>query len=176
MNPAMTETAADPTRVYFGKEIFSNPVLIGGAPVPFEQLDGNRGVIALVISDPLVTALNEVVGRFGVYKISAEEYAEKKSRYPFSGSVKKRPDMLTLNQAALAPMFKPRPQGQDTPAAAADKTGGFIPLEVPKPAPVLPAPTAEQAPPAETPPTKSNFKPATAKASQRVKESAPVEY
>jgi hypothetical protein len=32
---------------WYYKELFSNPYLIEGAPAPFEQLEGNRGVLVL---------------------------------------------------------------------------------------------------------------------------------
>jgi len=129
--------------------------------------------------DVLIAALNEFATghRGGVVKISAAEYAEKKSLYPFRGSQAIRPGMLQLNQSAARPIFKQAPAVPPTPnpgvpAAAGDR--GFVPLEhpqpiVPPPQPAPVAPGSVEAPPAELSSAKSTFKPTTARASQKVK-------
>ncbi len=76
---------------YFYKEIVANRVLVNGAPVPFEVLDGNRGVIALADDSPVATELDKLAGRFGVVKVSEQEYQEKKTLHPFRDSVKRSP-------------------------------------------------------------------------------------
>lgn len=70
---------------FYLKELISNPYIIGGAPVPFEHVDDNRGVIALDDSvlgnSTLITGLDEAAaaGRGGIVKISEADYAKKKS-------------------------------------------------------------------------------------------------
>jgi hypothetical protein len=79
---------------FFYKEIVSNKFLVKGAPVPFEVLDGNRGVIRLEENEenaPLIAELNKAAGRFGVVKISEAEYAEKKTEYPLTQSKRSSP-------------------------------------------------------------------------------------
>lgn len=79
---------------FFYKEIVSNSVLIKGAPVPFEVLDGNRGVIALEETEqnaPLIAELNKMAGRFGIVKINEAEYKEKKTLYPLTESRRSSP-------------------------------------------------------------------------------------
>jgi len=71
---------------YFVKASISNPVLVRGAAVPFEPVGSNWGVLALDTSiegnKPVLDALNEFIKRGvgGVGRISAAEYAQKKSQ------------------------------------------------------------------------------------------------
>lgn len=48
--------------VYFEKEIVSSEILVKGAPVPWEVLDGNQGVIALdpATQGDLIAGLTEM--------------------------------------------------------------------------------------------------------------------
>lgn len=72
--------------IFFGKELVSNPVLVNGVQVPFEVLDGNRGVIKLdtVTNKTLVDGLNKLASeqRGGVYQIDEAEYTKKKQQFP----------------------------------------------------------------------------------------------
>jgi hypothetical protein len=68
--------------VFFYKEIVSNKFIVDGAPVPFEILDGNRGVIKLEENEAnakMIAELNKSAGRFGIVKINETEFNEKKT-------------------------------------------------------------------------------------------------
>lgn len=145
-------------KVYFYKELLSNAFIVGGRAVPFEALDGNRGVIAL---DPgkdqmLIDALNEAANkhRGGIVKIPFDQYTEKKSLYPFSPSDPRlKKDVLR----ALPSLQRNRPHNANAPAVAGEGLGS--------PAPALPASQPSSSPPlAAAGPSVSTappFKPAT---------------
>jgi hypothetical protein len=67
----------------FFKEIASNQFYVGGAPVQFESLPGNRGIIALESpkDDVIIAALSKAASEHvqGVSMISEDQMAEKKS-------------------------------------------------------------------------------------------------
>lgn len=135
--PATPPPPAQPTQPitrYFYKELFSNAWYIGGKPVDFEQLEGNRGVIALLENDPLVPALDQAahdqVG--GIVKISADEYAKKKSHYPLQA---RKQDTLQIaprqdqSPKKTGKAFQPlAPQGSpESPAVLVDQNPGEMP-------------------------------------------------
>lgn len=125
--PANTTVAPSPAppiaaKRYYYKELYSNTWYIGGKPVEFEQLDGNRGVLALDASNPLVAGLDaaaqEQVG--GIVKISEEEFFSKKNHYPFKS---KSQEVLQVaprvdNQGTKGRAFIPPPP-QESPASPA---------------------------------------------------------
>jgi hypothetical protein len=82
--------------IHFRKEILSNVLTVKGRAVPFENIGANRGVIAL---DPakdenkeFIAALTDFAHRGvgGVAKISADDYAQKKSHPALTPSVPPR--------------------------------------------------------------------------------------
>lgn len=141
-------------RVYFYKELFSNAFVVGGKPVAFEPLNGNRGVICL---DPakdqmVIDALTDAAlkHRGGVVKIPYEQYMEKKSLHPFN------PLEAQLKKNMLRPLpsvknFKSR---ASAPVAVADQA----PHAAASPATGSPAPSAPSPSSVSTAPP---FKPST---------------
>jgi len=167
--PNQTQPANPPKPyAYFVKASISNPVLVRGASVPFEPVGGNWGVLALDTSletnKPVLDALNEFVKRGvgGVGRISAAEYAQKKSQpilKPFG------PRNAPLRSRPLGPSPRKPPAPAVTAAAAV---------------PVAEQPAAE--PPidlsalksvGETPATPESFRPPTRRISRRPAGSAP---
>lgn len=121
---------------YFQKANVSNGIVINGATVPFEPVGNNWGVIALDTGNPsnnhFLEGLNDFCakGVGGVGKISAEEYAQKKS-LPVSEPLGRPKDWLRQR-----PSGPPRRQAQP-PAEA-------IPVADARPA--SPAPVLVEAP------------------------------
>jgi len=176
---------------FFYKEIVSNKFLVKGKPVPFEVLDGNRGVIALEENEQnaeTIKTLNESAGRFGIVKISEAEYTEKKTAHPFNPSGRQSPLSERLRVVSTRPPTNPF--GRQVGAAAAEAqpvpqstlpTVPIVPLEpspfvkeLAKPAPPIVEPGAAQppaqAPAAETTPAAEpapKFTPATRRISRR---------
>lgn len=74
----------------FYKELISAPVIVAGSPVRWEQLDGNRGVLAVntetekELADGLSKLAKERRG--GVVQITAQQMAEKKTALKFDPS------------------------------------------------------------------------------------------
>ena len=70
------------SKACFGKELCSNIFYVAGAPVPFETLPGNHGVISLEIGkdDNLIAALNKAADASvgGIYRMTEAEFAQKK--------------------------------------------------------------------------------------------------
>lgn len=123
--PAPPATPPAPAKRYFFKELYSNSWFIGGKAVEFEQIDQNRGVLALDATDPLVSGLDQAahdqVG--GIVKISQEEYEKKRLLHPFK---QKDPDRLQVAPRADQPRgkaFRPPPpqQSPESPAQLADQ-------------------------------------------------------
>lgn len=117
--------------VFFNKEIVSNTFIVAGAPVKFEVLDGNIGVIALDETKPenkqLVEELTKNCGRFGISKLSEQQYNEKKTLQPLSQF---QPRSRTNEKLRIVPTRQPtnpfaRQIHQAAPegAAAADNGG-----------------------------------------------------
>jgi hypothetical protein len=113
-----------PALVYFLKEILSNPVNIQGRNVPFENVGANRGVIAL---DPskipdkdyiagLTDWANQGIG--GVTKISAADYAQKKSQPVLKPSARPR-DMLRARHPTSPALRTPPPPPPEVTLAGA---------------------------------------------------------
>lgn len=81
---------------YFRKELLTNAFYVGAAPVAFEQLDGNRGVLKIDVDSAqgdkrmgeVLTALLLAVAqqRGGVVRITEAEYIEKKNQFPYNPS------------------------------------------------------------------------------------------
>lgn len=133
-SPASPPPAPPITKRYYYKELYSNAWYIEGKPVPFEQLDGNRGILELDLTDPLVAGLDQAakdqVG--GIVRITEQEYHSKKNRFPFKGN---RPqELLEVAPRADRPMgkaFRPPPpkESSESPAQLADgKTPDPAPL------------------------------------------------
>ena len=152
------------TKVYFLKEILSNPVIIKGARVGFENVGGNQGVIVLdsaTDSDKeFIAGLNDFAGRGvgGVVKINEVQYTQKKSSSELKPSARPK-EMLRPRQTA-SPFLPVQPPAE----AMAPKTA----------APVNPSPAAEllldttNQGPIELPPIGDEpFRPATRRISRK---------
>lgn len=105
------------SKVYFLKEILSNPINIKGTNVAFENIGGNRGVVAL---DPangqesqFITELNQFAsqGVGGVSRITEAQYIEKKNQ-PAPTPSGRQKEMLRLRPTG------PRPRPVQPPAEA----------------------------------------------------------
>jgi hypothetical protein len=129
--PQSPTPVAAPAKVYFYKEIASSRFVANGAPVDFELLDGNRGVIALTPGqdDATISALNKNQGRYGIVKINAEEYELKKNLYPYQQS---RPKKEMLRMMRPVQPLRPARPGGDTAAGDSQPMPG-APLPPPKP-------------------------------------------
>lgn len=94
--------------VFFNKEIVSNTFIVAGAPVKFEVLDGNIGVIAIdetkAENKQLVDELTKNCGRFGISKLSEQAYNEKKTLQPLSPSL---PRLRTNEKLRIVPTRQP---------------------------------------------------------------------
>lgn len=104
----------DTSKVHFYKEIFSNRYVCNGAAVDFEQLDGNRGVVELTPGqhDQLIQCLTDAAQKHmgGIVKISADEYAQKKTLYPLPPESVRRLQQEKLRVLPTRP-FGPREPG-----------------------------------------------------------------
>jgi hypothetical protein len=123
-------------KVHFSKEILSNPVMVEGNGIAFEPIGGGRGLLALDPNDPgqakIIAALNEFDKRGvgGVTKITATEYAEKKSLPPVTPLGRQRE---RLRVAIRGPGPKPNPPPTEATA---------VPPVSPPPAPPIGGETA----------------------------------
>jgi hypothetical protein len=145
-------------RIFFNKELLSNSFMVNGASVPFEVLDGNRGVIALdtetdaVVVGALRTAAAK--HRCGISIINEVQYNAKKNLYKFNPSAPKlKKDVLR----ALPPSIKP---AKFNPIAA---VAGINPLGSTPAATPAPASAEAQVAIAEKP----KFRPSTRRISRR---------
>lgn len=109
---------------HFRKELIRNQILstaLGGAVVPFTQLDGETGVIA-VDSEKEAVLLKELQvfvangNQYGVVPISAEEFDSLKKNKPYKPSAT-RSDLLAV---APSQANQPKPQSPGAAPAAAD--------------------------------------------------------
>lgn len=128
---------------YFYKEIVSNRFLVKGAPVPFEVLDGNRGVIALEENEqnaPIIAELNKAAGRYGIVKISEAQYQEKKTEHPLMQSKRSSPLDAKLRVVQTRPPTNPFAR-RDADAAAAELKPPQVVQQPPK---LTPDPLAGQ--------------------------------
>ena len=152
-------------KAFFSKELVSNQFMIGGAPVQFEILDGNEGVISLDTSSPLFAALNLAASehRGGIVRITEEMYAQKKTAQPFRGYAK---DLSRQDEIRLA-RSNNNPFAKEPGVAAATSNPPAIPLQGANPIPPASAgfaagasasPAGEVAAPAGPTPS---FRPAT---------------
>lgn len=72
---------------HYYKEIRSNPFIVHGTPVPFEDIGNNCGIIALDDSNPndvpFIAALDEAAQgqRGGIVKVSEADYFQKKTAH-----------------------------------------------------------------------------------------------
>jgi len=146
-------------KVYYYKELNSVPYFVAGAPVQFEPLPGNRGVLSLDSPqhETLITALNSAAEKHigGIVRISEAQYTEKKTLAASTPSLPRRAKEM------LRPMPKAPFQRKQDMAAAAE------------PAKPVPAPTPQTVtapPPGENvtgPPVVEGFRPATRKISRK---------
>lgn len=147
---------------FWYKELVSNPFIVRGAAVPFEPLDGNRGVLAVddAKNPTLVAELSAAAqkGRGGIVKLSQDKFEEVKKKHPLRPFGKKRPDMLQLMRSTAAPIFKPKLADAKEVAVAAK------PLAPPTGALFAKPDSGE----------KPSFKPAMGKASQKAPAPAPT--
>lgn len=124
---------------FFFKELLNNAYFVNGAPVPFEPLGNNRGVIALDDTQPehkgLIAALNTASDkhRGGISKISEEQYLLKKKENGPPPSTPSRRDSRQDEILRVMPEYKPglkeKPVGDAGPAGAVDP----VPAALPKP-------------------------------------------
>ena len=136
--------------VFFNKEIVSNKFIVGGAPVPFEVLDGNIGVIALEENDAnkaLIAELTKACGKFGISKLSEAEYTEKKTLpQPILGRSQERSqrnEKLRVVQTRTPTNPFGRQVGQAAPGGAAVEAKPATPPAAQPTAPVPAAPPAK---------------------------------
>ena len=119
------------SKVYYAKELVGNRVLTStGVGIPFERLSGNRGVIELDTEKDaaMIAEVDRVVGRFGVYKISAEEYLQKKTRFPFNQSeTKSQPEIRTMPRPNQRPSLAQRIGEAARPAVEVSPMGSISP-------------------------------------------------
>jgi hypothetical protein len=107
---------------WYYKELFSNPYLIEGAPAPFEQLEGNRGVLVLDTEKDgkLISALDEAAAkrRGGIQRISEATYIEKKNNLlpPRLNAPSRQKDEIKVMPRDLSPQPK-----ADAAVAGTDK-------------------------------------------------------
>jgi len=165
--------------VFFLKEIVSNKYIVGGAPVPFEVLDGNIGVIALEENDgnkSLISELTKSCGRFGISKLSEAEYSEKKTLHPLAQSPQRSRQNEKLR--VVQTRVPTNPFGRQVHQAAQGENAAVANTPA---APVAPAPSAPApaSPPAKGEPADSTtgmlppkFTPATRRISRRPDETA----
>lgn len=124
-----------PKLTQFRKELVQNIIVVAGKPVPFLPLAGNRGVIELdeekPADVPIFTALNDYATRrkFGVVKITAEEYEGLKKKVLTLPPSKRRLEKLKVMQPLLKPK-SPSPE-KVVPAASLPPSKPNI-LESPK--------------------------------------------
>lgn len=135
---------------YFFKEIASNPVIVNGAPVQFQHIAGNRGLLELESGkdDELIAGLtklaNDQVG--GIVKLNEAQFAEKKTQ-AVSTILPKPKEMLRV----LKPTLNPFPQEvRNTEGNVAPPADGS--QIAPPPAPGIPL-TATAPATSPTPPT-----------------------
>lgn len=157
---------------HFAKEVLSNRYLVNGAPVPFEPLAGNRGVIALDDANPqqapLISALNDAAaqGRGGIVKISQADYEKKKlenSATLLTPSRRKSP-----LDAPLRIMPTQAPRVQNARPAAVPAVVNPTP-----PAPAQPTVSPREQHIAERVRERRQYRPATGKASKVKEQSLP---
>jgi hypothetical protein len=136
----------------FGKELAGNKFLVEGKAVPFEILEGNRGVIALDDTDPeqkkLIDALDKVVGTRGIYKITESELAEKKRTLKLAPFGSRLPN----GEIRAMPSRRLSPIDHIKAAQPADNGNGTGDAD--------PAPVSEQTPVNPVPPATGDFQPA----------------
>jgi len=148
-------------KVHFLKEILSNPIVIKGRTVPFENVGANRGVVALDPANPadgdLIAGLNDFASRGvgGVAKLTEAEYTEKKSHPVSTPSVRPR-ELLRARHPGP-------PQRQVPVPAEAMVQSTAAPAEPPLDLDSLKAVTEPAAPAAEP----EAFKPATRRISRK---------
>jgi hypothetical protein len=151
-------------KLYFGKEILSNSILVAGAKVPFEILNGNTGIIAIDPDKPtdkaLITGLQALCGTRGVYAMSEAEYDEKKKAASLLPSRRRSPN------GEIRPMPRQRrPSPLERAGVAVPATEAPRPLALTDtPAPLPPnVPFSTGAAPTLPTTVPSEFKPATKK-------------
>jgi hypothetical protein len=176
---------------YWFKEIASVQFFVAGAPVQFEPIHGNRGVLVLespkddALIGPLEKAASQGVG--GIVKLNSEaEYLEKKEQAQLMPSQQRLRGKEFLRQAPKGPFAK-----KSTAVAGADAPGAApVKKEVPPAMPFTksaisqikgPATVDTGTPPApngpgegkpESAPVVEGFRPATRRISRKP---APVE-
>lgn len=116
---------------YFYKELVSSPVVVAGKPVHWEQLDGNRGVIAVNVEadKALAEGLQKLANdhRGGVVVITEAVYQDKKKALPFNplkASGKGRESMLRPISQNSDPFRRVKPS-----AAAVSSTPSEPPVQ-----------------------------------------------
>lgn len=181
-----TAPTSTKTRHYY-KGLVNVPYSVSGARVPFEVLDGNRGLIAIdpdgkqilsgMSNAALIEALDKAANehRGGIERLTPEGYAQKKSLYPYNpakAEARRQKDLVRL-----APQAPPRQLPKPSPLTAA-AAGNPIPnipgvplsvLGMQRPAGQVakpPGPVNVQATPSAAPVTPPPFKPATMRASK----------
>lgn len=150
--------------VYFLKELLGSGFSVNGKKVPFEPLDGNQGVVALDDTKPdqkeFIDGLTKSIGKYGIVRISQEQYTQKKTQFPFKTS------KLELRQRAERLQVIGRPpqsQSQRAPVAAAAVSAPKLSAAEKLDATAAILSAAMVKPDASDPLNKQTFRPATAR-------------
>ena len=158
--PPVTPPASN--KVHFLKEIINNPIVVEGKGIAFEPIGGGRGLLELDPNDPghakIIDALNEFYRRGvgGVAKITAMEYAEKKSL----------PPVMLLGRQRERLRVAPRGPGPKPNPGPTEATGAPVVKPTP-PTPLPPAAEAAEVPVAELAEKYEGFRPPTRRISRK---------
>ena len=151
------------TKVFFLKEILSNPIIIQGTTINWENIGGNRGVLVLDPSNPADAKFIPDLSKYsakgvgGVVQLTEAEYTEKKS-HPISTPSSRPKEML---RARAVPGARPiRTPGAEAMAAVA------APVESPAAAPVPTAQVPATQDSADASPPVEAFRPQTRRISR----------
>ena len=121
---------------FFYKEIVSNPILVGGAPVAWEQLPGNRGYRVLEDGkdDALIKGLSEFASKQvgGVVKLSKDAFEDKKKALLSTPLPERRKETIQINRQTPSPLSPlPTPAKGAAPAGEPQQPG---PADISQPA------------------------------------------
>ncbi len=163
-------------RHFYFKEILSNAYIVNGAKVPFESIGNNRGAIVLDDANPanaaLIKALDEASAqhRGGVVKTSEAEWLKKKREAALAPSTPLKRKFPQNEPLRVMPSEVPRArknQAAAVPAAGAG-AGANRPFPPPPTQPAqAPRPQSESPKMDHLAAKRKQYRPRTAKASQK---------
>lgn len=170
--------------IYFKKELISRRFIVAGAPVPFEALSGNSGVIALDSENDsaLVAALTEAANnqRGGIVSISHQEYDDLKKSRPLTKlrrvSDRREETLRTIQSVPSKPKSPANPAAINPPVGQPAESFLTAQRTV---TPVISKPSPPDAPPAAdavagTPDAPKPFRPTTARRGRPPKSATPL--